>query len=125
MDQAVFQTLTDTLSADPNARMAAELRLKELQSMPGTHVLLSPVGVTYIRRDSTRKTCTYHRQCFIQLFTNGRIEYPLSLCKLTLTRECNISQRHSAVVLLKSYIDQQWSPKSLKFRGPEPSPEVS
>ncbi|KAG0068374.1 hypothetical protein BGZ89_004825 [Linnemannia elongata] len=85
MDQAVFQTLTDTLSADPNVRMAAELRLKELQSMP---------------------------------------EYPLSLCKLTLTRECNISQRHSAVVLLKSYIDQQWSPKSLKFRGPEPSPEI-
>ncbi|KAF9145048.1 hypothetical protein BG015_012018 [Linnemannia schmuckeri] len=65
--------------------MAAELRLKELQSMP---------------------------------------EYSLSLCKLALARECNISQRHSAVVLLKSYIDQQWSPKSPKFRGPEPSPEI-
>ncbi|KAG0276851.1 hypothetical protein BGZ95_006953 [Linnemannia exigua] len=85
MDQAVFQTLTDTLSADPNARMAAELRLKDLQSVP---------------------------------------EYPLSLCKLTLTRECNISQRHSAVVLLKSFIDQQWSTKSPKFRGPEPSAEI-
>ncbi|KAF9103924.1 hypothetical protein BGX29_002731 [Mortierella sp. GBA35] len=85
MDQVVFQTLTDTLSTDPNARMAAELRLKELQSMP---------------------------------------EYPLSLCKLTLTRECNISQRHSAVVLLKGYIDQQWSPKSPKFRGPEPPAEI-
>lgn len=36
MDQAVFQTLTDTLSADPNARMAAELRIKELQQNPGT-----------------------------------------------------------------------------------------
>jgi len=38
MDQAVFQTLTDTLSADPNARMAAELRLKELQQNPGTEM---------------------------------------------------------------------------------------
>ncbi|KAG0321166.1 Importin 9 [Linnemannia gamsii] len=85
MDHAVFQTLSDTLSDDPNARMAAELRLRELLSMP---------------------------------------EYPLSLCKLTLARECNISQRHSAVVLLKSYIDQQWSHKSPKFRGPEPSSEV-
>jgi hypothetical protein len=35
MDQAVFQTLTDTLSADTNTRLAAELRLKELQVNPG------------------------------------------------------------------------------------------
>ncbi|KAF9931149.1 hypothetical protein FBU30_010685 [Linnemannia zychae] len=63
MDQAVFQVLSDTLSADPNARMAAELRLKELQTMP-------------------------------------------------------------AIVLLKSYIDLQWSSKSPKFRGPEPSSEI-
>ncbi|KAF9211537.1 hypothetical protein BGZ59_007935 [Podila verticillata] len=85
MDQAVFQTLTDTLSADPNARMAAELRLKELQQNP---------------------------------------EYPLSLVKLALARECNISQRHSAAVQLKSYIDPQWSTKSNRFRGPEPPAEA-
>lgn len=36
MDQAVFQTLTDTLSADTNTRLAAELRLKELRVNPGT-----------------------------------------------------------------------------------------
>ena len=36
MDQAVFQTLTDTLSADTNTRHAAELRLKDLQVNPGT-----------------------------------------------------------------------------------------
>ena len=39
MDQAIFQTLADTLSTDPNARMAAELRLKELQVNPGTSQL--------------------------------------------------------------------------------------
>lgn len=37
MDQAVFQTLTDTLSADTNTRLTAELRLKELQVNPGTN----------------------------------------------------------------------------------------
>jgi uncharacterized protein (DUF2267 family) len=36
MDQAVFQTLTDTLSADTNTRLAAELKLKELRINPGT-----------------------------------------------------------------------------------------
>ncbi|KAG0092221.1 hypothetical protein BGZ93_003846 [Podila epicladia] len=85
MDQAVFQTLTDTLSADPNARMAAELRIKELQQNP---------------------------------------EYPLSLVKLALARECNVSQRHSAAVQLKSYIDLQWSTKSNRYRGPEPPAEI-
>jgi hypothetical protein len=39
MDQAVFQTLTDTLSADTNTRLTAELRLKELQVNPGTPLL--------------------------------------------------------------------------------------
>lgn len=38
MDQAVFQTLTDTLSSDTNTRLTAELRLNELQVNPGTHV---------------------------------------------------------------------------------------
>ncbi|KAF8937564.1 armadillo-type protein [Dissophora ornata] len=85
MDQAVFQTLTDTLSTDPNARMAAELRLKELQVNP---------------------------------------DYPLSLTRLALAHECNISQRHSAAVLLKNFVDFQWSPKSPKFRGPEPPTEI-
>lgn len=115
MDQAVFQTLTDTLSADPNARMAAELRLRELQSMPGKYLVYH--AWVDIRRGLLAA------DMYLPLILI--IEYPLSLCKLTLTRECNVSQRHSAVVLLKSYIDQQWSPKSLKFRGPEPSPEVS
>ncbi|KAG0356145.1 hypothetical protein BG005_004912 [Podila minutissima] len=85
MDQAVFQTLTDTLSADTNTRLAAELRLKELRVNP---------------------------------------EFPISLVKLALAKECNISQRHSAAVLLKSYVDTQWSEKSAKFRGPEPPAET-
>ena len=56
MDQAVFQTLADTLSADPNARMAAELRLKELQSMPGIlppHLPTSPQHALVIRNRPT------------------------------------------------------------------------
>ncbi|KAF9426444.1 hypothetical protein BGZ94_006510 [Podila epigama] len=85
MDQAVFQTLTDTLSADTNTRLAAELRLKEFRVNP---------------------------------------EFPISLVKLALAKECNISQRHSAAVLLKSYVDTQWSEKSTKFRGPEPPVET-
>ncbi|KAF9571457.1 hypothetical protein EC968_000488 [Mortierella alpina] len=85
MDQAVFQTLTDTLSAETNTRLAAELRLKELQVNP---------------------------------------EFPISLVRLALARECNITQRHSAAVLLKSYIDTQWSEKSSKFTGPEPPAET-
>ncbi|KAF9571426.1 hypothetical protein BGW38_008614, partial [Lunasporangiospora selenospora] len=85
MDQAVFQTLTDTLSADINVRMTAELRLKELQGNP---------------------------------------EFPISLVKLALAQECSISQRHLAAVLLKSYVDSQWSEKSSKFRGPEPPAET-
>ncbi|KAG0261216.1 hypothetical protein BG011_001257 [Mortierella polycephala] len=85
MDQAVFQTLTDTLSSDTNTRLAAELRLKELQVNP---------------------------------------EFPISLVRLALAQECNISQRHSAAVLLKSYIDTQWSEKSTRFRGPEPPAET-
>ncbi|KAI1321026.1 hypothetical protein EDD11_008607 [Mortierella claussenii] len=85
MDQAVFQALTDTLSADTNTRLAAELRIKELQV---------------------------------------NAEYPISLVRLALARECNISQRHSAAVLLKSYIDTQWSEKSTKFHGPEPPAET-
>lgn len=40
MDQAVFQTLADTLSADTNTRLAAELRLKELRVNPGTYPTL-------------------------------------------------------------------------------------
>ncbi|KAG0250956.1 hypothetical protein BG011_007955 [Mortierella polycephala] len=51
-------------------------------------------------------------------------EYPISLSRLALARECIMSQRHSAAVLLKSYIDKQWSPKSPKFRGPEPPAEA-
>ncbi|KAI1299168.1 hypothetical protein EDD11_006488 [Mortierella claussenii] len=86
MDQAVFQTLTDTLSTDPNARMAAELRLKELQD---------------------------------------NADYSLSLARLALAQECGMSQRHSAAVLLKSYIDSQWSTKSPRYRGkPEPPAEI-
>ncbi|KAF9431329.1 hypothetical protein BGZ76_000457 [Entomortierella beljakovae] len=85
MDQAVFQTLADTLSSDTNTRLTAELRLKELQVNP---------------------------------------EFPISLVRLALARECNISQRHSAAVLLKSYIDTQWSEKSGKFTGPEPPAET-
>ncbi|KAG0347825.1 hypothetical protein BG004_006848 [Podila humilis] len=85
MDQAVFQTLTDTLSADTNTRLAAELRLKELRV---------------------------------------NAEFPISLVKLALAKECNISQRHSAAVLLKSYVDTQWSEKNTKFRGPEPPAET-
>ncbi|KAF9198116.1 hypothetical protein BGZ49_001176 [Haplosporangium sp. Z 27] len=85
MDQAVFQALTDTLSADTNTRLSAELRLKELQVNP---------------------------------------EFPISLVRLALARECNISQRHSAAVLLKSYVDLQWSEKSDKFQGPEPPAET-
>ena len=52
------------------------------------------------------------------------LEFPISLVRLALARECNISQRHSAAVLLKSYVDTQWSEKSDKFRGPEPPAEV-
>ncbi|KAK3819975.1 MAG: armadillo-type protein [Benniella sp.] len=85
MDQAVFQTLTDTLSSESNTRLAAELRLKELQVNP---------------------------------------EFPVSLVRLALARECNISQRHSAAVLLKNYVDTQWSEKSNKFHGPEPPAET-
>ncbi|KAF9279348.1 hypothetical protein BGZ88_012798 [Linnemannia elongata] len=85
MDQAVFQTLTDTLSADTNTRLTAELRLKELQVNP---------------------------------------EFPISLVRLALAQECNISQRHSAAVLLKSYVDTQWSEKSSRFTGPEPPSET-
>ncbi|GJJ78574.1 importin-9 [Entomortierella parvispora] len=85
MDQAVFQTLTDTLSADTNTRLAAELKLKELRINP---------------------------------------EYPISLVKLALARECNISQRHSAAVLLKNFVDTQWSEKGTRFRGPEPPAET-
>lgn len=55
----------------------------------------------------------------------GEIEFPVSLVRLALARECNISQRHSAAVLLKNYVDTQWSEKSAKFRGPEPPAEVT
>ncbi|KAF9583313.1 hypothetical protein BGW38_009768 [Lunasporangiospora selenospora] len=85
MDQAVLQTLTDTLSTDANTRIAAELQLKRLQT---------------------------------------EAEYSISLSKLALTTECGTAQRHSAAVLLKSYIDLQWSVKSPKFRGPEPPAEA-
>ncbi|KAG0243915.1 armadillo-type protein [Mortierella sp. GBAus27b] len=85
MDQAVFQTLTDTLSADTNTRHAAELRLKDLQVNP---------------------------------------EFPVSLVRLALAQECGISQRQSAAVLMKNYVDTQWSEKSAKFSGPEPPAET-
>lgn len=57
-------------------------------------------------------------------YTSIALEFPISLVKLALAKECNISQRHSAAVLLKSYVDTQWSEKSTKFRGPEPPAEV-
>jgi hypothetical protein len=57
--------------------------------------------------------------------TFGKIEFPVSLVRLALARECNISQRHSAAVLLKNYVDTQWSEKSNKFCGPEPPAEVT
>ncbi|KAG0235968.1 hypothetical protein BGW42_004423 [Actinomortierella wolfii] len=85
MDQIVFQTLTDTLSADANVRQSAEQRIKELQQNP---------------------------------------EFPVSLVRLALSHEVNLSQRHSAAVLLKSYVDTQWSEKSSKFTGPEPPAET-
>lgn len=53
-----------------------------------------------------------------------QIEFPISLVRLALAQECNISQRHSAAVLLKSYVDTQWSEKSSRFTGPEPPAEV-
>lgn len=53
-----------------------------------------------------------------------QIEFPISLVRLALAQECNISQRHSAAVLLKSYVDTQWSEKSSRFTGPEPPSEV-
>ncbi|RHZ45244.1 hypothetical protein Glove_682g47 [Diversispora epigaea] len=34
MNQVVYETLTHVLSSDPNARISAELRLKELENMP-------------------------------------------------------------------------------------------
>ncbi|CAG8433682.1 10406_t:CDS:10 [Diversispora eburnea] len=34
MNQIVYETLTHALSSDPNARISAELRLKELENMP-------------------------------------------------------------------------------------------
>ncbi|KAG0343942.1 hypothetical protein BG004_004876 [Podila humilis] len=51
-------------------------------------------------------------------------EYPLSLVKLTLARECNISQRHSAAAQLKIFVDLQWSTKNCRFLGPEPPEET-
>ncbi|CAG8541978.1 14752_t:CDS:10 [Acaulospora morrowiae] len=38
MDQTVYETLTSVLSLDSNTRMSAELRLKELEKMPGINL---------------------------------------------------------------------------------------
>ncbi|KAG0255861.1 hypothetical protein DFQ27_006018 [Actinomortierella ambigua] len=51
-------------------------------------------------------------------------ELPVSLVRLALSHEVNLSQRHSAAVLLKSYVDTQWSEKSSKFTGPEPPAQI-
>ncbi|KAF9910763.1 hypothetical protein BX616_010777 [Lobosporangium transversale] len=85
MDQAVFLTVVDTLSANFSTRAEAKLRLKELELKP---------------------------------------DYPLSLVKLVLTRDCDISLRQSAATLLEAIVDSQWSVKDAASHSSEPPAEI-
>ncbi|RUS18224.1 hypothetical protein BC937DRAFT_89014 [Endogone sp. FLAS-F59071] len=99
MDQAVFETLSHVLADDPNVRIGAELRLRELEQMPETWGL---------RHYDTRP-------CIML-----QPEFPISLTKLTLTKEIAIPQPYN----LKNYTDSHWTSKTDRFRGPEP-PEAT
>ncbi|CAB4420248.1 unnamed protein product [Rhizophagus irregularis] len=85
MDKAAYEALSLVLSSDPNVRLAAEARLKELEKLP---------------------------------------EYPVSLAKMVVSQEIDISYRQSAAINLKNYIETHWSPSNSKFIGPEPNFEI-
>ncbi|KAI9315923.1 armadillo-type protein [Dichotomocladium elegans] len=51
-------------------------------------------------------------------------EFPVSLTRLTISREIPIPQRQLAALTLKAYVASHWSPRNDDtFKGPEPSPE--
>ncbi|KAF0552301.1 ARM repeat-containing protein [Gigaspora margarita] len=85
MDQAVYEVLSRVLSPDPNIRMSAELRLRDLSNVP---------------------------------------EYPISLAKMTISQDVDISYRQSAVINLKNYVVSHWSSTSETFAGIETTEEA-
>ncbi|RUS35308.1 hypothetical protein BC938DRAFT_472867 [Jimgerdemannia flammicorona] len=90
MDQAVFETLSQVLADDPNVRMTAELNLRELEKLPEQR------AYPRISRYPLAHEALHVPSSLPQS------EFPISLTKLTLTKELTIPQRQISFLHARS-----------------------
>ncbi|KAG1747560.1 armadillo-type protein, partial [Suillus lakei] len=90
----VSQILADTLSADANTRIAAELKLSEAGLALAQLILAQDVDIP-LRQISSFSSC-----CNIRLFISG------------------------SSIILRKYVKERWSPYFESFKGNAPSVEV-
>ncbi|KAG1813959.1 armadillo-type protein [Suillus subaureus] len=97
----VSQILADTLSADANTRIAAELKLSEVLLHQGC-TRLSEAGLA-----------------LAQLILAQDVD--ISLRQISSFSSCS---NHSASIILRKYVKERWSPYFESFKGNAPSVEV-
>ncbi|KAF9078120.1 ARM repeat-containing protein [Rhodocollybia butyracea] len=101
----VAECLAGTLDANPNIRMAAELKLTELMAAPETGLALSQIIVAQDADINLRQISFFSR-----LFHKRRVLMTLS--------------QHSASIILRKFVRERWSPYFQSFKGSAPSPEI-
>lgn len=122
MSPTIVECLAASLSADPNARMTAELKINELLPNPGKFAIISCPGVIITRRAFLRNGG--------DAFSRG----PCAGCRHIITTDEFFAVRvrvcltftaiHSACIMLRKYINERWSPYFQSYKGSAPSQEV-
>ena len=122
----IAHVLASTLNPDSSVRIAAELNLSELLKSPRKVAVCLPLSSLMGHRRVGALTCTTRAlsgcrvvsttdECFIlSCVCTGRFLMTFVFCG-----------QHSAIIILRKYVKEHWSPFFQQFRGDAPPPEVS
>ncbi|SCZ96701.1 BZ3500_MvSof-1268-A1-R1_C083g00450 [Microbotryum saponariae] len=117
MDQLI-QVLQGTLSADPNARLSAELQLSQLTGQSETALALAQITVEHSLDISLRQISPHSLAASIWVGAprheaRRRVQTGRRLIRFT-----PLQRDHAAGFALKKYVKEHWSPFFSTFKGP-------
>jgi hypothetical protein len=129
----IAHILTSTLNPDSSVRIAAELSLSELLKSPRkpTSALCHFVLTGHPRRVGALACATRARAgCKVLSATDESLFFVMRahravLDDVVLLCRCAFCGEHSAIIVLRKYVKEHWSPFFQQFRGDAPPPEVS
>ncbi|KAF7307222.1 ARM repeat-containing protein [Mycena indigotica] len=114
------QCLRATLDSNPNARIAAELRLTELLALPGAcHLISLRVLTRLIDAGLALSSLTVSQDIDMSLRQISCSKYHIHEKRLDRV----FFDQHSASIMLRKYVTERWSPYFASFKGSPPSPE--